>query len=62
MQALQSKTVLGLVVILGLATGLSLVGKLTPEMVDVIKWVGTSFMSVRGLVNYMENKNNNENR
>lgn len=56
MQAFQSKTIIGLLFILGLATGLSLAGKLTTEMVEVIKWVGTAFMSVRGLANVMENR------
>lgn len=54
---LQSKTVLGLLLILLLAAGLSLAGKLTAEMVDVIKWVGASYMAVRGIANYAENQN-----
>lgn len=55
----QSKTVLGLLVILGISCGMALIGKLTPELVDVIKWIGTAYMSIRGIANYMEGKNAN---
>lgn len=55
MQLMQSKTLLGLVVLLALAAGLALAGKLTPEMVDVIKWVGGAYMAVRATANYAEN-------
>lgn len=54
-QAMQSKTVIGLVVILGVAVGLSLCGKLSAEMVEVLKYVGTAFMSVRLAANVAEN-------
>lgn len=54
--ALQSKTVIGLLVLLVTACIMAALGKLTPEMVDVIKWVGTSYMAVRGIANYAENK------
>ncbi len=54
--SLQSKTILGLIGILALAAGMAIFGKLTPEMVDVIKWVGTSFMAVRTVANYVEGK------
>lgn len=47
MQHLQSKTVAGLLTILALATILVLLGKLTQEMVEVMKWVGGSYMGVR---------------
>jgi hypothetical protein len=55
MQNLQSKTVLGLLTLLALAVGLDLAGKLTPEMVDVLKYVGGFFFAVRGVANYAEN-------
>ena len=55
MQSLQSKTVIGLVVLLVTAVGLAVAGKLTPEAVDVLKWVGTSYMSVRVAANVAEN-------
>lgn len=53
---LQSKTVVGLVVMLALACTMAIFGKLTPELVDVIKWVGTAFMGVRGVANFVEAK------
>lgn len=56
-QHLQSKTVFGLFAILGLAAGLAFAGKLTPEMVDVIKYIGGSYMAVRCVANYSEGKN-----
>lgn len=59
MQHFQSKTIFGLFVILAVACVMALVGKLTPQLVDVIKWVGTSFMGVRGIANFSEGKNGN---
>lgn len=53
---LESKTVIGLLIILGLASVMALLGKLTPELVDVIKYVGSGFMLVRGVANYAETK------
>lgn len=53
---LDSKTVLGLASILLLSGLLAAIGKLTPEMVEVIKWVGTAYMGVRAVANYSENK------
>lgn len=53
---LDSKTVIGLIIILALATILTFFGKLTPEMVEVIKWVGGTYMGVRAVANYTENK------
>jgi hypothetical protein len=35
---------------------MAMLGKLTPELVEVIKWVGTAFMSVRCVANYVEGK------
>lgn len=56
LQSMQSKTVIGLVVILALSATLACLGKLTTEMVDVIKWVGMAYMGVRGVANYAESK------
>lgn len=56
---LQSKTILGLVLLLAVAVIMSLCGKLTPEFVDVLKWVGGSFMAVRIVANHAENKYGN---
>lgn len=55
MQAIQSKTVLGLLVLLGVTVGLALVGKLTPEVVEVVKWIGGTYMAVRVTANATEN-------
>ena len=60
-QHLQSKTVAGLLSILVLASAMACIGKLTPELVDVIKWVGTAYMAVRGVANYTEGKQPNGN-
>lgn len=48
---LQSKTILGFIGLLSLAVVLDWFGRLTPEMVDVIKWVGMAFFAVRGVAN-----------
>lgn len=53
---LESKTIIGLAALLIVIVGLSLLGKLTPEAVDAIKWLGGSFMAVRVTANYTENK------
>jgi threonine/homoserine/homoserine lactone efflux protein len=57
---LQSKTVAGLTVLLAVVVGLAAVGKLTPEAVDAIKYIGASFMGVRMVANYAEGKNANQ--
>ena len=54
---LHSKTVIGLAVILIVACTMAFLGKLTPELVDVIKWVGTGYMAVRAVANHAEGKN-----
>ena len=54
-QNLDSKTVLGLLTLLSVAVIMSLLGKLTPEMVEVIRWVGGSYMAVRVAANVGEN-------
>lgn len=56
MQNLQSKTIIGLLVLLLVIIGLAIAGKLTPEAVDVIKWIGGTFMAVRVVANHAENK------
>jgi len=52
---LESKTMSGLAAILLIAVAASVFGKLTPELVDVIKWVGGSFMGMRAVANVAEN-------
>lgn len=52
---LQSKTILGFLLLLASILGLAAFGKLTPEAVDAIKWLGGSFMLVRLGVNVTEN-------
>ena len=66
-QNLDSKTVLGLLTLLTVAVIMALLGKLSDEMVDVIKWVGASYMAVRVAANVGENisqrrKSKNEDR
>lgn len=51
-----SKTNQGLLLILGISTGLAIGNKLTPEMVEVLKYVSISFFGVRGAANVMEKK------
>ena len=51
LDAIQSKTVLGLAIILIYSAIMSALGKLTPELVDIIKWVGTAYMGVRVVAN-----------
>lgn len=58
LQHLQSKTVIGLSVLLLVIVGLAVIGKLTPEAVDAIKWIGGSFMAVRVVANHAEGKIN----
>lgn len=54
MQHLQSKTVVGLTVILSVLVGLALLNKVTPEVADVLKWIGASYLGVRGVANAAE--------
>lgn len=51
---LESKTMAGLALIIGVAVLCALLGKLTPEMVDVLKWVGSSFLGMRAVANVAE--------
>lgn len=53
---LNSKTIIGFLVLLATIIGLSILNKLTPEAVDAIKWIGGAFMAVRGIANHAENK------
>jgi hypothetical protein len=53
--SLQSKTLIGLLFILAIAVALQLAGKLSAEMVDVLKYVGGFYFGVRGVANYAEN-------
>jgi len=55
---LESKTVMGLTVLLLAVILLALVGKLTPEAVDALKWIGASYMAVRTSANIGENFGN----
>lgn len=51
-----SKTMAGLAAILAVAVVMALVGKLTPELADVLKYVGTGFLGMRAVTNYAEGK------
>lgn len=53
-QHLESKTNGPLLLLLIAIIGLAIAGKLTAEAVDALKWLGTSFFSVRAAVNVME--------
>lgn len=55
LKSLESKTVIGLLILLGTSVVLALLGKLTPEVVEIVKWVGGAYMGVRGVANYAEN-------
>lgn len=44
----------GLALILGIAVACALMGKLTDEMVEVLKWVGSSFLGMRAVANVAE--------
>lgn len=52
---LESKTMVGLLLLLIVAVVCALLGKLTTEMVDVLKWLGGSYMAVRAAANVSEN-------
>jgi len=51
LQHLESKTVIGLTILLAVIVGLTAFGKLTPEAVDALKYIGASFMAVRATAN-----------
>ncbi len=46
----------GLAAILGIAVIMSIAGKLTPELSDVLKWVGGSFLGMRAVANVAESR------
>ena len=52
---LESKTMAGLALLIGVAVLCALLGKLTPEMVDVLKYIGGTFMGMRAVANIAEN-------
>ena len=52
---LQSKTMAGLAAVLGIAVLFAVCGKLSPELVDVLKWTGGSFLGMRAVANVAEN-------
>ena len=54
-QHLESKTVIGLLILLGCIVALALAGKLTSEAIEGLKWIGGSYMGVRGVANAFEN-------
>lgn len=49
-----SKTMAGLAGIILIAVAMSIAGKLTPELADILKWVGGSFLAMRAVVNHAE--------
>lgn len=51
---LHSKTHQGLVLILVVAVTMAWFGKLTPELADVLKYVGGGFMGVRGVAGIVD--------
>ena len=53
--AMQSKTFLGLLILLAAITGLAFAGKLNGEAVEALQWVGGAFMAVRVTANATEN-------
>lgn len=55
----QSKTVAGLVIILTVTVGLALAGKLTAEVVEILKWCGSTYFGVRAAANIAENMGKN---
>lgn len=55
LRSLESKTVLGLLVLLTVAVTMAALGKLTPELVEVLKYTGGAYFGVRGVANYAEN-------
>jgi hypothetical protein len=54
-QHFESKTVMGLLTLLVAMFVLSYTGHLDANAVEVLKWLGVSFMSVRGAANVAEN-------
>lgn len=50
-----SKTNGALLLLLAVVVGLAVVGKLTAEAVEAVKWLGGTFMGVRAVANATEN-------
>lgn len=53
---LHSKTMAGFAAILLIAVAAAGFGKLTPELVEVLKYVGGAFLGMRAVANYAESK------
>lgn len=51
---LESKTMAGLAALLVVAVGMCLLGKLSTELVEVLKWIGSSFLGMRAVANVAE--------
>jgi threonine/homoserine/homoserine lactone efflux protein len=51
---LHSKTMAGLILILIIAVGCALLGKLNDQLVELLKWVGSSFLGMRAVANVAE--------
>ena len=49
MSVLEREELIGLAILLGVIVGLTLLGKLTPEAIDGVKWCGGAFMGSKGL-------------
>lgn len=44
----------GLAGIILVAVAMAILGKLTPELTDILKWVGSSFLGMRAVANVAE--------
>jgi hypothetical protein len=55
---LQSKTMAGLLLLLTISVGLDLTHQLNPQIVELIKFIGASFMAVRTVANLPGNNAN----
>lgn len=44
----------GLILILIIAVGCALLGKLNDQLVELLKWVGSSFLGMRAVANVAE--------
>jgi hypothetical protein len=55
MQQLESKTIFGLLALLGVGVLLEYTGHLSANATSLLTWLGAAFMSVRGVANVFEN-------
>lgn len=55
MPQLESKTIFGLLAVLGVGVLLEYTGHLSSNATTLLIWLGTAFMSVRGVANVFEN-------